>query len=151
MLKKCTECKIEKELDQFYNSKAGKYKKTSKCKVCLDIANKKWDIANKERNSKYKYDRRQNIKKQLFDYLGGKCKICGLIDHMSCYDFHHVNPQEKEKEVSYIAGYSLKRAMKEVEKCILLCSNCHRKLHAGVIEVLYGDNWEEMQEYVDTK
>lgn len=145
MNKVCTKCKIDKSLEQFYNSKDGKYKKTSKCKLCLDIANKKWDIDNKERSSKYKYERRQNIKKQLFEYLGGKCNICGLVDHISCYDFHHINPKEKEKEVSYIAGYSLKRAMEEVKKCVLLCAHCHRKLHAGVLEVQTGYNWEDMK------
>lgn len=116
----CTVCKEEKSLDSFYNMKGGKYGKTPSCKVCIDIKNKKWDEENKEKNAKYKYERRVKIKQALFDYLGAQCKICGLKDHISCFDFHHLNPKEKDKEVSYIAGFSLKKAMKEVVKCIFI-------------------------------
>ncbi|UBF23042.1 HNH endonuclease [Haloarcula virus HCTV-16] len=57
------------------------------------------------------------------------CSECGE-DHPACLDFHHV--EEKEYAVHKMArdGYSLDKIKEEVEKCIVLCANCHRKRHA---------------------
>jgi len=58
-----------------------------------------------------------------------KCEKCGF-SHPAALDFHHENPKEKEREVShYVRNDQYKKAMEEVEKCIVLCSNCHRIYH----------------------
>lgn len=59
-----------------------------------------------------------------------KCTLCGE-DHPATINFHHKNGKEKDNGVSYFVynGYSTKRIMKEIKKCQILCSNCHRKLH----------------------
>ena len=58
-----------------------------------------------------------------------KCAQCGFA-HPAAIDFHHTDSSTKEAEVSRLAGVgSYKRAHAEVEKCIPLCSNCHRILH----------------------
>lgn len=67
----------------------------------------------------------------LIEFLGGKCAHCGGVYHRSVYDFHHINPDEKEYTISNYMGYSLERLKKEVEKCILLCANCHRRVHSA--------------------
>jgi len=48
-----------------------------------------------------------------------------------CLDFHHVDSSIKEGNISNMvhSGYSVKNIIKEVEKCIILCANCHRKIH----------------------
>ena len=58
------------------------------------------------------------------------CEDCGE-SHIACLDFHHRDPKEKEIEVSIMVrkGMSLDRIMKEIEKCMVLCRNCHAKLH----------------------
>lgn len=58
------------------------------------------------------------------------CETC-KESHIACLDFHHRDPQEKEIEVSIMVrkGMSLERIMKEIEKCMVLCRNCHAKLH----------------------
>jgi hypothetical protein len=51
-------------------------------------------------------------------------------------DFHHVNREKKERDVSeWVRCASYKKFYEEIKKCILLCSNCHRKLHAGQFEL----------------
>lgn len=57
------------------------------------------------------------------------CSICGEKD-IRCLEFHHTD-NNKEADISYLVynGYSLKRIKKEIEKCIILCANCHRKIH----------------------
>ena len=61
------------------------------------------------------------------------CARCGEGD-ASCLDFHHRNPDEKSDELGraiWINGWSKKRILQEIDKCVVLCANCHRKLHAG--------------------
>jgi len=57
------------------------------------------------------------------------CGRCGESDN-ACLDWHHVDPSQKEASVSYmLCNNSKKTIMEEIQKCICLCSNCHRKLH----------------------
>lgn len=70
--------------------------------------------------------------------LGGKCCVCDYDRHFSALDFHHVLSDDKigcPSEV--IKNLGKKAFLEEVEKCILVCSNCHREIHDGIIlEVL---------------
>ena len=63
------------------------------------------------------------------------CKICGENERV-CLDFHHVDPSKKHLDISqmYRAGWSKRRILDEIAKCVILCSNCHRKYHAGLID-----------------
>lgn len=61
------------------------------------------------------------------------CVICGETDPC-CLEFHHLDPTEKELQVSEQHN-NLGRVLKEINKCIVVCSNCHRKIHAGKINV----------------
>ncbi len=58
-------------------------------------------------------------------------------------DFHHLNGEEKDYAMASLRMYSEKTMMKEVEKCAVLCSNCHRKLHAGLISDIWRKNNEK--------
>lgn len=61
--------------------------------------------------------------------LGSKCKKCGE-DRFYLFDFHHRNPEEKEGDLSdFSKGYDLNKFFEELEKCDLLCANCHREFH----------------------
>lgn len=59
-----------------------------------------------------------------------KCSLCEE-NHPACLDFHHIDPSTKIARVSALAtlGYSVVRVKAEMDKCIVLCSNCHRKEH----------------------
>lgn len=65
------------------------------------------------------------------DLLGGKCVVCGFNDYSEALDFHHLDPALKDPNFSSLRGWSKKRIRKELETCVLLCSNCHRAEHAG--------------------
>lgn len=60
------------------------------------------------------------------------CIYCGESDSC-CIDFHHKDQKDKDFSISYSTnyGFSKKRILEEIEKCVPICSNCHRKLHAG--------------------
>jgi hypothetical protein len=74
--------------------------------------------------------KRKQLKKDLVEYKGGKCEICGYDKCVAAMDFHHKNPEEKDFGLSqngHTKGWeSLKN---EADKCLLLCANCHRELH----------------------
>jgi hypothetical protein len=92
---------------------------------------RQWRKDNRERyNRKWKEDRR--IKKQWLDEqkLAG-CSRCPEKDPC-CIDFHHTDPTQKEGNLSVkVAHWSIAKLQEEIAKTILLCSNCHRKLHAA--------------------
>jgi hypothetical protein len=58
-----------------------------------------------------------------------KCSVCGFSDP-ECLDFHHKNPSTKDYCITQILSFSIERINREMEKCIILCANCHRKEHA---------------------
>lgn len=69
-------------------------------------------------------------KKMAVERMGGKCQICGYDKCLSALEFHHVNKDEKEECPSYIIlRWAWERAKVELEKCILVCSNCHKEIH----------------------
>jgi transposase-like protein len=91
------------------------------------------------RNKKHKWN--HLIKKLRFIIdLGGVCKHCNkdLIDAPYDADFHHLDPTFKEGSPSHIIKKAYKDAKLEIEKCILLCSACHRKEHM---------EWKEWKNY----
>lgn len=73
--------------------------------------------------------KRQERWEQLIELKGGKCNNCNQSYHFSSYDFHHRDPKQKDIEISNILLNDIKDLHKEVEKCDLLCANCHRKVH----------------------
>jgi len=89
---------------------------------------KAYQKANRE-ELKAKRDERNLI---IFNYKGAECNHCGLSEpkHLEIYDYHHVDPDTKLYSVSNILKGPIERLKTEVDKCLLLCSNCHRKEHA---------------------
>jgi len=92
-------------------------------------ANKKEIAAKMKLYHKALRDERNLI---LFQYKGSKCQHCALSepDHLEVYDYHHVDPTTKLHNIGTILEGPLERLMTEVDKCLLLCGNCHRKEHA---------------------
>lgn len=70
-------------------------------------------------------------KMELIEYKGGKCEKCGYDKNLSALEFHHINPSEKEFQIDsrHISNTSIVRLKKEINKCMLLCSNCHKEIH----------------------
>ena len=76
----------------------------------------------------------QRKKSRLVRMMGGKCCICGYNKCLSALQFHHKDPLQKDFTISQNAHISFEKAAEEVKKCILVCANCHREIHAGLIE-----------------
>lgn len=79
---------------------------------------------------------RHKVKEELVLFKGGECQICGYNKCIRALEFHHLNPNEKDFTISPSCSYqSLEQLKSEASKCILVCANCHREIHAGVTQV----------------
>lgn len=87
-------------------------------------------------HNQYNLEKGQEKRKKAVEHLGGKCKICGYNKHICSLDFHHRNPSEKDPSFKSMRYWSWKRIELEINKCDLLCKNCHAAVHAGLIK--YG-------------
>lgn len=108
----CSNCKKEKPICDFHR-KTGKYR-NSLCKACL---------------YEFQKERWTQRKKDAVLYLGGKCSKCGYDKNFSVLSFHHKNAEDKEFDWNRLRLMAKDTVKKELDKCDLLCSNCHGELH----------------------
>ena len=74
---------------------------------------------------------RHQQKEKMYCIKGNKCSICGYDKCKDALDLHHMNKDDKKFSISSFWGHkSWDELEKELEKCILICSNCHRELHS---------------------
>lgn len=99
--------------------------------------NKEYYLKNRQSEKERIYKRRRKIFEWFMEYKSTlSCKQCGESTSV-CLDFHHIGKEEKDIDLGYAKkwGWGIKRIKKEIDKCIVLCSNCHRKVHVGMIEI----------------
>jgi len=87
-----------------------------------------------EERKKIVYDKRIKIKEILVEYKGGKCVNCGYNKCIKALEFHHLDSSKKDFTISSFRYKSLEVQKREVEKCILVCSNCHREIHDKIFK-----------------
>ena len=128
--KKCSKCGKKKLLSEFSFKNKQKNILQSACKKCWIIIRKE----NYEKDKQKTIDRNKRTKKRnliWFEKLKSnlKCNRCGE-DHIATLQFHHIDPTKKEINVGVMINtYSIKTIKKEIEKCEVLCANCHTIHH----------------------
>lgn len=89
-------------------------------------------LDDEERNSR-NYERvkshRQKVKEKAIFYKGGKCEKCDYDKCSWAFDFHHLDKSKKDFTLSSCLTLSWDKIKKELDKCIMICANCHRELH----------------------
>lgn len=80
--------------------------------------------------------RRKKIRDLAVAAKGGRCQVCGYARCLYALEFHHQDPKVKDFSIS-ADGFtrSWTRVEKEIEKCVLVCANCHREIHAGITQL----------------
>lgn len=86
------------------------------------------------KRSEYIKTWRKKCKQKIIDGYGGKCMCCGYNTCNNALELHHVNPETKEVGFSKFMSHpqAFEKILLEVKKCVLVCSNCHKEIHAGV-------------------
>lgn len=74
-------------------------------------------------------ERWKRRKKQAIEYMGGGCSICGYNKSPNALEFHHIDPTTKRWNWNKLRLRKWKDIYEELDRCVLLCSNCHREQH----------------------
>lgn len=135
MLSKCcTRCKEEKPLADYHRNKRRIDGYMSLCKMCMKTQRKlEYTGLKAEQKRKYSSERRKAHQDVINAAKRIGCLVCDEKE-ICCMDFHHVDSTQKEFILGgENAGRSLVKILAEIDKCVVLCANCHRKVHAGII------------------
>lgn len=134
--KTCTSCHQTLSVDLFSFKSKIKRQYQSRCKSCYNAYNR----AYYENGESVKQKKRsvENTKSMRARYQEWKseqsCVLCGE-DAVECLDLHHLDPSEKDDTLQRIISHgSWRKIEEEIAKCIVVCANCHRKIHSGRIE-----------------
>ena len=106
------------------------------CRACTKIYNNEsYKKSEKRREAISKRNAEELIltKGIVGFYKSQGCLLCNE-DCPSCMDFHHIY-DNKESNVGELIKYGKKRILSEIRKCVILCANCHRKVHARLLEI----------------
>ena len=82
--------------------------------------------------------KRRAIKNALIKFKGGKCERCGYNKCSRALEFHHLDPTQKDFGISKNLSKDFDILKQEVNKCILVCSNCHAEIHNELYEQGYS-------------
>lgn len=123
----CCRCGTEKPLSEFLKKKASKDGLTAYCAECHRKECLNWIKNNRDKFKQNKLKQKEKCR-NLFNNLKKQgCIVCGESD-IACIDFHHLDNKIETVSNLFKKG-SCNKALKETEKCVTLCANCHRKLH----------------------
>lgn len=135
-MKYCKRCDTLKDESEFFKNKAKKDGLQNSCKVCRKEQNHEhYASSEKRRNdvrsrNELSRQRKRDFVRRYKSFCG--CRICGEKDFV-VLDLHHVDPSEKDGNPSTYTMYSMIRLKSEIRKCVVLCANCHRRVHAGTV------------------
>lgn len=89
-------------------------------------------------------DNRRAKKLRAVAYKGGKCRICPYDRCVGALQFHHLDPKKKDFHISRAGAWAWSRLVKELDKCLLVCANCHAEIHDGMVDLSQHLTAEEL-------
>jgi hypothetical protein len=113
-VKTCSRCRLSKPIRDYYPKPRDPGETLAYCKPCFNA---------------YTTERFRRRKRQAVEYLGGRCADCGGVYPYYVFEFHHLDPARKEMGFNQLRRRSWEAVKREIDKCLLLCSNCHRIRH----------------------
>lgn len=133
----CSKCKEEHPLEAFKWRNKAKQIRHGQCDACRRMTarasyekHKSSVIEAVQRRNKQTFERFQTYKSTL------QCAFCGEATPC-CLDFHHKDPTSKDFTISdMVSSVGWDTLMAEINKCVVACANCHRKVHADLICII---------------
>lgn len=130
----CLECSPFKERDTSIENR-----RTSKiCLICLKEFRNKGNVCSSCRVNWKKYE----VKKLAVEYKGSSCQSCDYNLCIASLTFHHIDPTKKDFSIGGNHTRTFNSIKEELDKCILLCQNCHSALH-------YNESWEIKKDRIE--
>ena len=141
--KVCSKCSVEKALEDFPYKNKELGIRNSVCKVCQRQYKKDHYNNNKEAHYNRNNITQQKIRNYVDSVKYSGCFMCNET-FKQCLEFHHLDSSTKEGNISQlISRGSLIKVQEEIEKCVILCANCHRKVH-------YDENYNQKMQVLIT-
>lgn len=134
--KTCRGCNREIAIDQFAWKSKSRGIRQAQCKQCYSAYNRAYYASGeKEKQKKRVVEHARSLRDRFREWKSTqRCVVCGE-QAPECLDLHHLDPSLKDDEISRVISStgSWKRIEDEIAKCIVVCANCHRKIHSGRI------------------
>jgi hypothetical protein len=131
-MKVCSVCKTEKEESNFSINKTKSDGLNIQCKECQKSYFKEYYKKNKQKQiarvNKTRLSKKNKIAKIKIE---SGCVRCGYNKHPAALHFHHVDTSTKTMNISCNLHHDIKDLLKEIEKCEVLCANCHAEEHSN--------------------
>lgn len=102
------------------------------CSVCNKLYVYKHGQSTKTKCSNCRQNKRYQLKDKCIAYKGGRCAICSYSKCTRALSFHHVDSSSKKFNISGAHCHSWDKIKEELDKCVLLCANCHMEVEAGI-------------------
>lgn len=118
-----------------------KYKRCPSCKKILELIPLNYYIRHDRGGFHYyckkcqdtkTHSLQKELKRKAVEYKGGKCICCGYDKYIGALEFHHLDPEQKDFQISRGFTYNFEKMKPELDKCSLVCSNCHKEIHGKV-------------------
>ena len=139
-MKKCTMCKESKEITDFNKNKTKHDGYNNICRECSKARSKQYynmnPLQHRKAVAKRNAIQRTIIRDYIIEQKTSGCILCDETDPC-CIDFHHTDPTSKAFGIGSAGGRGIpiNDIQKEINKCVLLCANCHRKVHHGTLTI----------------
>ena len=140
-MKVCNRCKEAKPFSEFHKNKTKEDGMQPRCKLCVKASDAAYYIKHKQKiqpaRAVYQRAVRRGVAGKIQQFkLASRCAVCGESEP-ACLDFHHLDPATKDFTIGEASshGASWNKVKIEIAKCLVLCANCHRKVHVGVVQL----------------
>jgi len=133
--KHCNGCGQPKPVDEFSAKRLASDGLQARCKACMVVYHREYYHKHKDvlrpRIAESTRQRRKSIRAWIAGIKSCGCQLCPE-DDTCCLDFHHLDSDEKELNIAQgVDTHSVAVLLTEINKCVVLCRNCHSKVHAG--------------------
>ncbi len=137
-MKSCTTCKALKPITEFNKNKTNSDGLNSVCRVCSGLRSRQYYQDNKEAHKLTIASNKAIYISQLREWINQSVKQYGCSacneKEFCCLEFHHIHQEDKEYLISILISTNSRKKLEiELNKCAVVCSNCHRKIHAKLI------------------
>lgn len=129
--KVCRKCGETKPLSAYHPNKQCRGGVIATCRDCTIKRVKKWIDGHANVYREKINQRNRDRKREIVDYFGDKCFDCQVTYPQYVYEFHHLDSTQKDVNPSKALTWSEDRMWTELNKCVMLCANCHKVRHRG--------------------
>lgn len=131
-MKVCTKCHVEKPKSEFRKQAARPDGLQSSCRECARRSQNGGYAKYRDKILDRSKKHQANVRDWITEYKRShRCLLC-KEDEPVCLELHHVDASDKDFTIGDATGRSLESIKREIEKCVVVCRNCHTKIHAGL-------------------